>query len=151
MSASEQFDVGRGRTRSSLDGRVNCKDARRRCASLELLKSHFCKRHARLHDKATRSVDLRREFKLAGLGIDDDTRRHHSGASDEVVCALSATAGQLRCLLALRHELADGRSRLAGKALHSLKTLCYPLSTLPWDLGAKRSLVSDKVAPWFSG
>ena len=106
---------------------------------------------ARLHDEATGSVGLRRDFKLGGLGIDDGTQRHHSGASDEVVCALSATAGQLRCLLAERHELADGRSRLAGKALQSLKTLCYPLLTLPWDIGTKRSIGSDKLAPWFSG
>ena len=106
---------------------------------------------ARLHDEATGSVGLRREFKLSGLGIDEGTQQHHCGTSDEVVRALSATAGQLRCLLANDRELADGRSRLAGKALHSLKTLCYPLSTLPWDLGAKRSLGSDKLAPWFSG
>ena len=30
------------------------------------------------------------------------------------------------------------RSRLTHKALDSLKTLYYPLSTLPWDLGATR-------------
>ena len=135
--------VGINSHRSDLSGR-------RRATTCQLM-TETLDSTSRLHDEATGSVGLRRDFKLGGLGIDDGTQRHHSGASDEVVCALSATAGQLRCLLALRHELADGRSRLAGKALHSLKTLCYPLSTLPWDLGAKRSLGSDKVAPWFSG
>ena len=100
---------------------------------------------------ATRSVDRRRRIKAVGTGIDDTIDKDHPGASDTVAHPLPVTSDQLRCNCSKQQDPSAGWSRLTHKALDSLKTLCYPLSTLPWDLGAKRSSRSGKLAPWFSG
>ena len=48
-------------------------------------------------------------------------------------------------------ELGGGRLRMAGKALESFFATSYPLSTYPWDRGAKSSTTSEQVASSLSG
>ena len=96
-------------------------------------------------------VSQRRPFKPAGCGIDDRDGSNHRRASDELVRCTTVIAAQLTCRKRLCLELGGGRLRMAGKASESFPATWYPLSTYPWDPGARSSTASEQMASWLSG
>ena len=96
-------------------------------------------------------VSKRRPFKPAGCGIDDRVGSDHRRASDELVRCTTVIAAQLTCRKRLCLAVSGGRLRMARKALESFLATWYPLSTYPWDRGAKSSTASEQVASWLSG
>ena len=96
-------------------------------------------------------IDRRRVYKFSGHRIDDGAQGNHRGAFGLLARALPDIAAQLTCRQQEVLELGGGRLRMAGKALESFPAAWYPLSTYPWDRGAKSSTASEQVASSLSG
>ena len=96
-------------------------------------------------------IDRRRVYKFSGHGIDDGAQGNHRGAFGLLARTLPDIAAQFTCRVNLCLEVGGGRLRMAGKALESFPAAWYPLSTYPWDRGAKSSTASEQVASWLSG
>ena len=93
----------------------------------------------------------RRPLKPAACSIDGRIDSDHRRASDVLVRCTTVIAAQLTLSAARCLDPSAGRSSLALRPLESFRATLYPLSTLPWDLGAKRSTGSEQMASWFSG
>ena len=93
----------------------------------------------------------RRAFHAAGTGIHCGHVTHHGGAKKHAAKEVWDIAAQLTCRQQEVLELGGGRLRMAGKALESFPAARYPLSTYPWDPGAKSSAASEQTASWLSG
>ena len=97
------------------------------------------------------SIDERRDLEPVGLGIDFGVDNDHHGTSGHIAQEVSDIAAQFTCQGGKVLHLGGGRLRMAGKALESFPAAWYPLSTYPWDRGAKSSTASEQVASWLSG
>ena len=75
----------------------------------------------------------------------------HRRASDELVRCTTVIAAQFSCRLNQPIHFVNDRLRMTRKALESFQATWYPLSTYPWDPGAKSSTSSEQMASWFSG
>ena len=97
------------------------------------------------------SIDERRDLEPVGLGIDFGVDNDHHDTSGHIAQEVSDIAAQFTCRVTFLLELGGGRLRMAGKALESFPAAWYPLSTYPWDPGAKSSAASEQTASWLSG
>ena len=93
----------------------------------------------------------RRTFKPAACAIDDRVGSNHRRASDDSSDARRWSLAQLAPVAARCLDLSARGSRLTLKPSESFRATPYPLSTLPWDLGAKRATGSGQMASWLSG
>ena len=105
----------------------------------------------------------RRKFKPAACAIDDRVGSDHRRASDDrssacigrVVRCTAMVASSVRQLAPVAARCLDLSARgsrfLTLKPSESFRATPYPLSTLPWDLGAKRATGSGQMASWLSG
>ena len=97
------------------------------------------------------SIDERRDLEPVGLGIDFGVNNDHHDTSGQDAGRVPVTRPSFSCRGKVCHELGGGRLRKAGKASESFPVAWYPLSTYPWDPGAKSSHTSEQLALWLSG
>ena len=93
----------------------------------------------------------RRTFKPAACAIDDRVGSDHRRAWDDSSDARRWSLAQLAPVAARCLDLSARGSRLTLKPSESFRATPYPLSTLPWDLGAKSATGSGQMASWLSG
>ena len=88
----------------------------------------------------------RRRFEPIACAIDDRVGSDHWCALDDSSDAQQWSLAQLAPVAARCLDLSARGSRLTLKPSESFRATPYPLSTLPWDLGAKRATGSGQMA-----
>ena len=97
------------------------------------------------------SIDERRDLEPVGLGIDFGVDNEHHDTSGRDAGRVPVTLPSFTCRKRLLLAVGGGRLRMTGKALEPFQATWYPLSTYPWDPGAKSSTASEQMASWLSG
>ena len=92
------------------------------------------------------SIDERRDLEPVGLGIDFGVDNEHHDTSGRDAGRVPVIAAQFSCRLNQPIHFVNDRLRMAGKALEPFQAAWYPLSTYPWDPGAKSSTASEQVS-----